>query len=90
MANTKSAIKEIRKNRKRRLHNREIRGRARTAVRHARELIDAGRLDEAQDAVENAYSALDKAAVKGVIHKNNAARRKSRLCQHLNRALQAE
>jgi small subunit ribosomal protein S20 len=47
-------------------------------------LIDKGRLEEAREAVRVAVSALDKAAKKGIIHKNNAARRKSRLVQQLN------
>jgi len=46
--------------------------------------MDQGRLDEAREAVYEAVSALDKAAAKGVIHKNNAARRKSRLMSRLN------
>jgi small subunit ribosomal protein S20 len=45
-------------------------------------------LEEAQEVVQRAISALDKAAQKGVIHPNNAARRKSRLMKHLNQALQ--
>lgn len=59
-------------------------GRARTAVKKARLLIEAGKLEEAREAVRAAISALDRAAEKGVIHKNNAARRKSRLMQRLN------
>jgi small subunit ribosomal protein S20 len=47
-------------------------------------LIDQGRLEEAREAVQVAVSALDKAAAKGIIHKNNAARRKSRLMRQLN------
>jgi small subunit ribosomal protein S20 len=46
--------------------------------------MDAGRLDEARKAVQVAVSALDKAAAKGIIHKNNADRRKSRLMRRLN------
>jgi len=46
--------------------------------------MDEGRLEEAREALRTAVSALDKAAEKGVIHKNNAARRKSRLMQQLN------
>jgi len=46
--------------------------------------MDEGRLEEAREAVRVAASALDKAAEKGIIHKNNAARRKSRLMQRLN------
>jgi small subunit ribosomal protein S20 len=49
-------------------------------------LIEAGKFDEAREAVRVATSALDKAAEKGIIHKNNASRRKSRLAQALNQA----
>lgn len=59
------------------------RGRARTADKKARRLIEEGRLEEAREAVEQAQAALDKAASKGVIHDNKAARRKSRLMQQL-------
>ncbi|MDH7473214.1 MAG: 30S ribosomal protein S20 [Anaerolineae bacterium] len=86
MANTKSAIKRIRSSKRRQERNRVFRSRARTFVKKARMLIDEGKLDEAQEAVRQAVSALDKAAEKGIIHKNNAARRKSRLMQHLNQA----
>jgi len=46
--------------------------------------MEEGRLEEAREAVSVAISALDKAAEKGIIHKNNAARRKSRLMRRLN------
>ena len=84
MANKKSAIKRLRSADRRRLRNRVYRGGARTIVRKARELIEAGREEEAREAVRRAASALDKAAEKGIIHKNNAARRKSRLMRQLN------
>jgi len=84
LANTKSAIKRLRSAGRRRRHNQIYRGRARTAVKKARRLIDESRLEEAREAVRVAVSALDKAAQKGVVHKNNAARRKSRLIQQLN------
>lgn len=86
MANTKSAIKRLRSSERRRLHNRVFRGRARTAVKKARTLMEKGNLEEAREAVQVATRALDKAAAKGIIHKNNAARRKSRLVQQLNQA----
>jgi len=86
LANTRSAIKRLRSAERRHLRNRMHRGRARTAVKKARLLIEAGRLEEARDAVRAAVSALDKAAEKGILHKNNAARRKSRLMRELNRA----
>ena len=84
MANTKSAIKRLRSAERRRLRNRVYRGGARTAVNKARRLMDEGHLEEAREAVHVAVSALDKAAEKGIIHKNNAARRKSRLMRRLN------
>jgi len=87
LANTKSAIKNIRKNRRRRLRNQVFRSRAQTAVKKARRLIQGGQMEEASKAVRVAYSVLDKAAQKGIIHKNNAARRKARLARMYNQAL---
>ncbi len=81
MANIKSQIKRNRQNEERRLRNRKFRGSARAAVRVARAGIESGTPDKA--AVLEAISRLDKAAEKGVIHKNNAARRKSRLMKAL-------
>jgi small subunit ribosomal protein S20 len=78
VANIKSQIKRNRQNDKRRLRNRVYRGTARIAVKSARTAIDAG-VPESKSALMQAISTLDKAAEKGVIHKNNAARRKSRL-----------
>lgn len=78
MANIKSQIKRNRQNNKRSLRNRVNRGAARTAIRDAHVAIDAG-VPESKAALMQAISLLDRAASKGVIHKNNAARRKSRL-----------
>ena len=84
MANIKSQIKRNKQNEKRRLRNRVYRGKARIAVREARSSMDAVVTEEeTQAAVLAAVSALDKAAEKGVIHKNNAARRKGRLMKRL-------
>ena len=83
MANTRSAIKRMRQNPKRRLRNRHFTGAARTAVKHARSTMEEGSAEEARAATLEAISALDKAAEKGVIHKKNAARRKSRLMRQL-------
>jgi small subunit ribosomal protein S20 len=88
LAHTRSAIKRLRQNEKRRARNRFFRATARTEIKKTRRLIEAGELDEAREAVVQAIKALDKAAQKGVIHKNNAARRKSRLMKYLNAALQ--
>ena len=82
MANIKSQIKRNRQNEKRRLNNRNVRGSARTAVNQARAAFDEG-APETKEAVLKAISSLDKAAEKGVIHKNNDARRKSRLMKKL-------
>ena len=89
MANIKSAIKRNRQNEKRRQHNRIFRGAARTAVKKARLAIEAEDLDAAREATLVAVSALDKAAEKGILHKNNASRRKSRLMKSLA-ALESE
>ena len=83
MANIKSAIKRNKQNEKRRQRNRVYRGSARTFVRKAFSAIEAGDKETAETAALQAVKALDKAAQKGVIHKNNAARRKSRLMQRL-------
>lgn len=84
MANIKSQIKRNRQNLKRRELNRVFRGRARTALRKARMAVDTGDLEQAQEKTQIAIKALDKAAAKGVIHKNKAARQKSRLMGRLN------
>ena len=64
------------------------RSRARTYVKRTRGLIAAGHLEEAEAMALQAVSALDRAAQKGVIHKNNAARRKSRLMKQLSQVKQ--
>lgn len=84
MANTKSAIKRMRQNEKRRLHNRFFKSQTRTSVKKARLSYAEGDVEAARSATVTAIKALDKAAEKGIIHKNNASRRKSRLMKHLN------
>ncbi len=88
MANTKSAIKRIRSAERKRKINQIHRSRARTYIKKTRSLIEGGQLEEAEAMASRAVSALDKAAEKGIIHKNNAARRKSRLLKYLNQAKQ--
>ena len=83
MANIKSAIKRNKQNEKLRLRNRIYVGRARTFVRKARTAIEDGEVEDARQATLVAIRALDKAAEKGILHKNNASRRKSRLMKHL-------
>lgn len=82
MANIKSQIKRNRQNEKRRVRNRNYRGAARTAVSNAR-VAFLENDPNTKEAVMRAISALDKAAEKGVLHRNNAARRKGRLMQKL-------
>ena len=89
MANLKSAMKRNRQNEKRRLRNRSRRNRARTLVKQARTQIATGEFTSAEQATLAAMRDLDKAATKGVIHRRNAARRKSRLMKQLN-ALRAQ
>jgi len=84
---TKSAQKQVRVTERRRLRNKSIRTLCKTNITKAEKLIFSGELEKAQLAVVAAISALDKAAEKGVIHPNNAARRKSRLMAKLNKAL---
>ena len=86
MANIKSAKKRARQNEKLRQHNNYYRTTARTYIKKARALIASGEFDTAEETIRLAGQALDKAAQKGIIHENNAARRKSRLQIYLNRA----
>jgi len=79
VANTKSALKRMRQNERRRLRNRAVRSRVRTAVKVAR----ATEGETASAAILEAIRALDKAVAKGVIHRNTAARKKSTLARRL-------
>jgi len=90
LANTKSAIKRIRSSERKRQRNQVYRSRARTYIKQTRALVGEGRLDEARETAQKAISTLDKAAIKGIIHPNNAARRKSRLMRMIAAAEQAE
>ncbi len=84
MANTSSAQKQMRVNERRRVINRGVRSRTRTAVAKAEGLIFTGEMEAAKASVRTALSTLDKTAAKGVVHRNNAARRKSRLMKKLH------
>ncbi|MCG2769349.1 MAG: 30S ribosomal protein S20 [Anaerolineae bacterium] len=82
-------MRHLRVSQKRRVRNRLVRSRAYTFVKKTKRLIEAGQLDEARAMAVQATSALDKAAEKGVIHKNTVARKKSRLMKKLNQAQSA-
>jgi len=83
---TASAKKRLRQSEKKRLRNRVYRSQARTYIKTTNKLVNQGRWEEAAQAAQMAVSALDKAAQKGVIHKKNAARRKSRLFRRLHQS----
>jgi small subunit ribosomal protein S20 len=82
MPNNRAAAKRMRQEQKRRLHNRSIKSLVKTQITKARQAIAADA--DAEAAVRDAVSELDRAAKKGVIHRNNASRRKSRLMKQLN------
>jgi small subunit ribosomal protein S20 len=90
LANTKSAQKATRVHAKKTERNKPVRSSAKRAVTKARNLIDEKNMDAAKIAVNEAASALDRAAKKGVIHPNNAARRKSRLAKQMNATQKAK
>lgn len=79
MANTKSAKKRIRQIEKRTVRNRHYISGSRTQIKRVRKFIAEGKLDEAEEAARQAYSTLDKAARKHILHPRNAARRKGRI-----------
>ena len=87
MPGSKSAQKQVRVTERRRLRNKSINSLCKTNITKAERLIFSGELDLAREAVVTAISSLDKAAEKGVIHPNNAARRKSRLMKKLSQAV---
>jgi small subunit ribosomal protein S20 len=89
MANRKSALKRIRTSAKRHDRNQAVKSATRTFVKKARTAI-ARDVGEARLELVAAISALDRAAKKGVIHRNNAARRKSRLMKLYNSTLPTE
>jgi len=84
-----SAQKQARTAERKGLRNKSVRSRAKTLISKAEDLIFAGEIDKAKEVVVAAISALDKAAERGVIHPNNAARRKARLMKKLNSAVKA-
>ena len=86
MSDKRSSEKQVRVAEKRRLGNKSYRSLCKTNISKAEKIIFSGELEAAKAAVVDAISSLDKAAEKGIIHANNAARRKSRLMNKLNEA----
>ncbi|MEU9789215.1 30S ribosomal protein S20 [Streptomyces sparsogenes] len=83
MANIKSQIKRNKTNEKARLRNKSVKSELKTAIRRTREAVAAGDAEKATAAARVAARKLDKAVSKGVIHKNNAANKKSALANQV-------
>jgi small subunit ribosomal protein S20 len=81
VANIKSQIKRNKQNEKARTRNKAVKSELRTSVRKFREAADAGNVEAAEAAMKTASIKLDKAVSKGVIHKNQAANRKSAIAK---------
>ena len=84
MANIKSQIKRNKTNEKRRVRNQAVKSELKTLVRKTREAIEAGDTELAEENLKIASRKLDVAVSKGVIHKNQAAKRKSKLAARVN------
>ncbi len=89
MANIKSQIKRNKQNEKARQRNKAVKSSLKTAVRGFREAADSGDTEQTTAALRAAYAKLDKAASKGVIHKNQAANRKSALARRVTELTRA-
>ena len=81
----KSAKKALRQNKKRKLGNLRVKNRMKGQVKKVKSFIGSGKRKEAQENLNRGYKAIDKAAKKGIIKKNTAARKKSRLAKSINR-----
>jgi small subunit ribosomal protein S20 len=87
MAITESAKKAVRQSERRREHNIVYKNKIKKLVKEARALVSAKKMAEAQKLLPEIYRALDKAAKVGVIKKNNASRRKSRLTRLIDKKI---
>lgn len=84
MPSTKTALKRMKTAAKRTARNREVKSRVKTAIRHFEEACREGDPELVKERFVHATKHLDKAAAKGVIHKNKAARKKSQLARKFN------
>ena len=82
---TKSGLKANRQNIKRREHNHELRSKLRTALKGIRTVLDGENLDAARAALSTTISIIDKMAAKRIVHRNTAARHKSRIAARLTK-----
>ncbi len=85
MPNTKSAMKRVKTNLKRAERNKSVKSVLKTSIRRFEEALHSDNIEAAKSALVKAYKSIDKAVVQGVLHKNNASRKKSRLARMLNR-----
>jgi small subunit ribosomal protein S20 len=85
MPNHKSAIKRVRQNEKRRIRNRHIMSTTRTFLKRVRAAIENGDAGAAQEALPSAVNALNRAVTKGIMHRNQASRKISRLTVAVNK-----
>lgn len=86
MANIASAKKRIGVTQRQTVRNRAVRSKFRTAIKRFEKALEAEDMAKAEELLQVAITEIDRAASKGVIHKNQAARRKSRLTKRLNKA----
>lgn len=84
MANHKSALKRNRQSQVRRLRNRASKSQMKTVVKEVLEAVTQQSMEKAQDALKSAIQVIDKIAGKGIIHRNTASRRISRLTRKVN------
>ncbi len=89
MANIKSQIKRNRQTLKRRARNRALSSELKTRIRHTLEAAEAGNAEQAHDLLRGAQQRIDTAAARGVLHRNAAARQKSRLASRVRRLLES-
>ncbi len=87
MPNIKSAEKRVRQNVKRELRNRRTKSMLKTSIRRFEESLQSGDMEEAKVTLNTAVRQIDRAATRGVVHKNTAARKKSRLSRIFNQSL---
>ncbi|MCH8146414.1 MAG: 30S ribosomal protein S20 [Planctomycetes bacterium] len=89
MANLPSAKKRIKQNERNRIRNRARKAKLKTETRKFQDAIHDGNLDAAKELLVTVTKKIDQTAAKGTLHKNTAARKKSRLARHLNAAVAA-
>ncbi len=85
MPNTKSAAKAMRQSRRRHLINAKTKAKVKNAAKQVKKFIESGQATEAVEALRLAMAALDKAVKKGVLHKNTASRKKSRMARRIGK-----